>query len=267
MVDACLRAATHYLDLSAAADAIEALVERDGEARRQRIMLMPGVGFDVVPTDCLAAHVARRLPRAERLVLGIRGLVFATRGSAKAFAEYAGRDIAVRRHGVLTSVPAGSLERSFDYGDGPRPSSAVSWGDVAAAYYTTGIPNIEVYFEGTAVIRSMVAATQYFGPFLRTAPWQAMLKTWADALPEGPTEAERASVETVIVAEGEAASGTRVRARLRAPEAYTLTSETGPAIGARVLAGDLEIGFQTPARVYGADFVLGFAGVTREDLE
>ena len=267
MVDACLRTGTHYLDLSAGVDNIEAIVARDAEARKRNIMMMPGVGFDVVPSDCLAAHVARRLPGAQRLALGISGLTLATRGSAKAFAEYAGRAITVRRDGTITCVPPGTLERSFDYGGGTRPSSAVSWGDVAAAYYTTGIPNIEVYFEATPVIQGMLMATSYLGPVLRTAPWQAWLKASADLLPEGPTEAQRAAVTTVIVAEGEDAGRRRVRARLRAPEAYTLTGETGPAIGARVLAGDLEVGFQTPARVYGADFVLRFAGVSREDLE
>jgi short subunit dehydrogenase-like uncharacterized protein len=267
MVDACLQTGTHYLDLSAAVDVIEGLVARDAQARRRKVMLMPGVGFDVVPTDCLAAHVARRLPRARHLALGISGLTLATPGSAKAFAEHAGRPIAVRRNGTIVSVPPGVLEHPFDYGAGMRPSAAVSWGDVAAAYYTTGIPNIEVYFESTPVLQGMLVATRYFGPALRTGPWQAVLKTWADALPEGPTEAQRAAVRTVVVAEAEAAGGQRVRARLRAPEAYTLTSETGPAIGARVLAGDVEVGFQTPARVYGADFVVRFAGVSREDLE
>lgn len=267
MVDACLRTGTHYLDLSAAVDVIEALVRRDAEARRRRIMVMPGVGFDVVPSDCLAAHVARRLPRAQRLALGISGLTLATRGSAKAFAEHAGRAISVRRNGTIAEVLPGALEHLFDYGHGMRPSAAVSWGDVAAAYYTTGIPNIEVYFETTPVLQGMLMATRYFGPVLRTGAWQAVLKTWSDALPEGPTTAQREAVHTIIVAEGEDADGRRVRARLRAPEAYTLTGETGPAIAARVLAGDVEVGFQTPARVYGADFVLRFAGVSREDLE
>jgi short subunit dehydrogenase-like uncharacterized protein len=267
MLDACLRTGTHYLDLSAGVDDIEAIVARDAEARRRKIMMMPGVGFDVVPSDCLAAHVARRLPRAQRLALGISGLALATRGSAKAFAEYAGRAIRVRRDGAIVGVPPGTLERPFDYGGGPRPSSAVSWGDVATAYYTTGVPNIEVYFEATPVVRAMLTTTTYFAPVLRTAPMQALLKTWADALPEGPSEAQRAAVETVIVAEAEDASGRRVHARLRAPEAYTLTARTGPAVGARVLAGDIEVGFQTPARIFGADFILRFTGVSREDLE
>jgi short subunit dehydrogenase-like uncharacterized protein len=266
MVDACLQAGTHYLDLSAGIDDIEALVVRDAEARRRGIMLMPGVGFDVVPSDCLAAHVARRLPGAHHLALGISGLTLATRGSAKAFAEYAGRDIMVRRSGAIACIPPDTLERSFDYGNGPRASSAVSWGDVAAAYYTTGIPNIDVYFETTPAVRGMMLTARWFGPVLGTAPWQALLKTWADVLPEGPGEAERAAVRTVIVAEAEDGRGERVGARLCAPEAYTLTGATGAAIAARALAGDLEVGFQTPARVYGADFILAFAGVMREDL-
>ncbi len=267
MVDACLRTGTHYLDLSAGVDDIEAIVARDAEARKRGIMMMPGVGFDVVPSDCLAAHVTRRLPHARRLAIGISGLALATRGSAKAFAEYAGRPITVRRNGSIVSVPPGTLEHPFDYGNGPRASSAVSWGDVAAAYYTTGVPNIEVYFEATPVVRAMVMTTAVLGPVLRMAPAQALLKTWADALPEGPTEAQRAAVQTVIVADAEDANGRHARARLRAPEAYTLTARTGPAVGARVLAGDLEVGFQTPGRVFGPDFVLRFAGVSREDLD
>jgi short subunit dehydrogenase-like uncharacterized protein len=267
MVDACLQAGVHYLDLSAGIDEIEALVGRDAEARGRGVMLMPAVGFDVVPSDCLAAHVARRLPGAERLAIGIHGLTLATRGSAKAFAEYAGRDILVRRNGALRTVPPGTLERDFDFGDGPRASSAVSWGDVSAAYYTTGIPNVEVYFEATPAMRSMLLTTRAFGPLLRSGISQAMLKTWSDMLPEGPTPAQRAAAFTVLVAESEDRRGRRARARLYAPEAYTLTALTATAIARRTLAGDLEVGFQTPGRVYGPDFVLGFTGVRREDLE
>jgi short subunit dehydrogenase-like uncharacterized protein len=59
----------------------------------------------------------------------------------------------------------------------------------------------------------------------------------------------------------------RVVARMHTPEAYTFTAMTAAAIAKRVLGGDVEIGFQTPARVYGADFVLSFADVVREDIE
>ena len=267
VVDACLRTGTHYLDITGEIPVIEALARRHAEARARRVMVMPGVGFDVVPSDCLAAHVARRLPGAERLALGIKGLKFATRGSAKTLVEHAGHGARVRQGGVITTVPPLSLQRAFDYGDGPRQSLNISWGDVAAAWYTTGIPNIEVYFDATPTLRGMLAAGRYFGWFLRTAPWQAWLKANADMFAEGPSDAERARSWMVIVAEAEDARGRRVRARLRTPEAYAFTGACGPAIARRVLAGDLELGFQTPGRVYGPDFVLSFAGVSREDLE
>jgi short subunit dehydrogenase-like uncharacterized protein len=103
MVDACLRTGTHYVDIAGEIPVIEALARRDAEARARAVMVMPGGGFDVVPSDCLAAHVARRLPGATRLLLGLTGLEFATRGSAKTLVEHAGA-VAIRRNGVVTSV-------------------------------------------------------------------------------------------------------------------------------------------------------------------
>jgi len=70
-----------------------------------------------------------------------------------------------------------------------------------------------------------------------------------------------------IVAEAENGDGRRVRARLTTPEAYDFTGTTAAAIARRVCAGEHEAGFQTPGRVFGPDFVLGFAGVSRHDLD
>jgi short subunit dehydrogenase-like uncharacterized protein len=266
MVDACLRAGAHYLDITAEISIYEQLAARSGEARARGITLLPGTGFDIVPSDCLAAHVARQLPGADRLALGIRSLVLTTRGSAKTFVEFANVGIIVRRDGALTSVPPGALQRRFDFGDGPVPCVNVSWGDVAAAYYSTGIPNIEVYFEATPILQAALMAGRAFGWVLGTPPWQLWLKAHADLLPEGPAESERQSRQAVLVAEASDPAGRTARARLRTPEAYTFTGGSAAAIAARVLRGDCEIGFQTPARVYGPDFVLSFDGVEREDL-
>jgi short subunit dehydrogenase-like uncharacterized protein len=57
-----------------------------------------------------------------------------------------------------------------------------------------------------------------------------------------------------------------VCARLVTPEAYQFTAAAALAIAERVLRDDFRPGFQTPAGAYGADFVLGLAGVGREDL-
>jgi short subunit dehydrogenase-like uncharacterized protein len=267
MIDACLRTGTHYLDITGEVPVLEGLVRRDADARARQIMIMPAVGFDVVPSDCLAAHVASRLRTASRLLIGLSGLRFATRGSAKTLAEHAGYGVLVRRDGLITPVPPGALSRVFDYGAGPRSSLNISWGDVSSAFYTTGIPNIEVYFEATPLLRAMLMASRYLGGILSTPLWQAWLKACADMLPERDSEVERAAAAMVIVAEVDDGAGRRAAARLRTPEAYTFTGVTAAAIARRVLRGDLEVGFQTPARLYGPDFVLSLPGVCREDLE
>jgi short subunit dehydrogenase-like uncharacterized protein len=268
VVDACLAVGAHYLDITAEVPVIEAVARRHRELEAREVMAMPAIGFDVVPTDCLGAHLARRLPQATRLAIAVTGLEFITRGSAKTLLEAVNGGI-VRRDGVVCEVPLGAVERVFDGEAGPRTCVNVSLGDVATAYWSTGIPNVETYVDGTPLIRWMLASCRAFGPVLGTAPMQAWLGAWADLLPadpsgEAPDERDRVME---IIADAEAPDGRRARSRLRTPEAYAFTAATGTEIVARVLAGDLEPGFQTPSRVYGSDFVLGFAGVTRTDVE
>jgi short subunit dehydrogenase-like uncharacterized protein len=93
------------------------------------------------------------------------------------------------------------------------------------------------------------------------------MKAWADLLPEGPAPGARAARGMVVVAIAEDGRGRQAAARLRTPEAYTFTGMAAAAIAGRVLRDDVEPGFQTPARVWGADLVLGLTGVAREDLE
>jgi short subunit dehydrogenase-like uncharacterized protein len=265
VVEACLRTGAHYLDVSGEAGSIEGVSRWDAEARRRGVMLMPGAGFDVVASDCLAAYVAKQIRRARRLSIGVSGLELVSRGSARTLINELGRPARIRRDGVLTDVAPGGLRRDFDYGGGPRASVAVGWGDVVSAYYTTGIPSIEVYFEETAGVRAMVMANRYFGWALGGGPMRRWMDSQVRALPEGPTDEQRAARRAVVVAEASDDAGRVARARLRTPEAYTFTCMAALAIASRVILGDHEPGFQTPARVFGSDLALSLPGVSLED--
>ena len=50
------------------------------------------------------------------------------------------------------------------------------------------------------------------------------------------------------------------------PEAYVFTALTASTIAGRVPAGELAVGFQTPAQLFGSNLVLEIEGVTREDV-
>lgn len=266
MVEACLRTGAHYLDITGETQVIEDLAGLDRAARTRGVMVMPSVGFDVVPSDCLAAHVARSVPDAATLSLAMTSLAFITRGSARTAMEAAGAGIG-RRNGALVPVALASIERSFDFGDGPRSCINCTWGDVANAWYTTGIPDIDVFFEGTPFLRTLLLLARTYAPLLRTAAGQAWLRAHVEMLPEGPTEAKRRSTRMVIVAQAAHPDGRRKTARLHTPEAYSFTGTASAHVARRVLAGDLEPGFQTPGRVFGPDFVLTLPGVRREDLD
>jgi short subunit dehydrogenase-like uncharacterized protein len=267
IADACLRAGTHYLDITGEASVIESLAARDGEAKSAGVMLLPCVGFDVVPSDCLAAHLKRRLPSATHLALGIQGMGRISRGTATTMVENINRGGLIRREGRLTPVPAAWKTREIDFGRGPVVAVTIPWGDVASAYYSTGIPNIEVYAAVPASARRMMKLSRAFGWLLGTEAVQRFLKRRIKAQPPGPNEEERTRGKSFVWGEVKDDSGARIVSRLRGPEGYTLTALTALSIAERVLRGQFSTGFQTPSKAYGPDFILEIPGVTREDLE
>jgi len=266
LMGACVATGTHYLDVTGEADSIEATAQSHDEAIRRRVMLMPGVGFDVVASDCLAAHVARRLPGARVLKLGFDTSQSASRGSLKTSLEMAGRGVQVRSGGRLVRVAQGSLTYCFDYGRGPQLSVAVSLGDTSAAYFSTGIPNVETYLRATLSVWGAITADQYWGWLVASPPWQAWLKAQTAWLPTGPSPQARSRGWATIVADANDWNGRCVRSRLRTADKYSFTALSAIRVAERTLAGDWLAGFQTPSRVYGPEFALSFDGVSREDF-
>ena len=256
MVDACLRTGTHYLDITGEIEVFEACARRDAEAKKAGVMLMPGTGFDVVPSDCLANHLKRRLPDATHLVLAFTSVGGgSSHGTATTMVESLHRPNLVRSGGALKEVRSGELHREVDFGRGLRPALGIPWGDVSTAYWSTRIPNIEVYIglPRAAIVGARVAG--YMGPVLGSSIVQRFLKRRVDAAPAGPSDEQRARAFSVLWGEARTASAS-VQTRLRVPEGYTLTAHASVEIAKRVLDGHATPGFQTPAMVYGADFIL-----------
>ncbi len=267
MADACLASRTHYLDITGEIGVFEALAARTEEARAAGVMLLPGTGFDVVPSDCLAAHLKARLPDATRLVLAFESSGGLSRGTATTMIENISRGGAIRRGGRITPVPAGWKTMRVDLGRGPVAVTTIPWGDVATAWYSTGIPDIEVYTRTSARLRSGLKATRYLGWLLSSTPVQRFLKQRVRSGAAGPGEAARARGVSRVFGAVANAAGKTARARLAGPEGYTMTARTAVAALARTLGGGARPGFRTPSLAFGADFVLSIAGVTREDLE
>jgi short subunit dehydrogenase-like uncharacterized protein len=265
MADACLATGVHYLDVTGEVAVFEGLAALDAAARTAGVMLLPGVGFDVVPSDCLAAHLKRCLPTATRLALGFQARGGFSRGTATTMAENLHRGGLVRRGGRLQRVPACWRTRTINFGRGPRVAMTIPWGDVSTAYHSTGIPDIEVYLAAPWPQRLVARLSRWFGWLLGSAPVQRWLKRRIRSGPPGPSDEQRARGTTLLWGEARDEAGRGVVSRLRGPEGYTLTALAAVRVVERVLGGQAAAGFQTPSRLFGPDFVLELPGVVRAD--
>lgn len=267
MAEACLRTKRHYVDISGEIEGFEALAGLSAEAKRAGVMLLPGGGFDVVPSDCLAAYLKQRLPTATHFRLFLRGIGGGvSRGTARSAAENMHRQGRIRREGKVTQVPPAWQVLEQDFGRGAVPVVSVGWGDVSTAYHSTGVPNIETYFAFPRTAIHFLKISRFLGPLVYSRPVRNLLK-WliGIVIPSGPSREQNENGFSLMVGEMRDEERT-VRAKLRTPEGYRLTALTSVEIMKRILSGDYQPGFQTPSLAYGADFILGFSGVEREDL-
>ena len=268
MAEACIRTKRHYVDISGEIEGFEELAKMSDDAQQVGIMLLPGGGFDVVPSDCLAAYLKQRLPTATHFRLFIRGVGGGvSRGTALSGIENMHRQGRIRKDGRLTRVPPAWQVLEQDFGRGPAKTVSIGWGDVSTAYYSTGVPNIETYFAVKASAINLLRLTRLIGPLLYTRTVRNILQwviRWVN--PHGPSHQRNETGFNLMV--GEMRDAERVvRTKLRVPEGYWLTRLTTVEIMKRILNGDYKTGFQTPSLAYGADFIMQFDGVERDDLE
>jgi short subunit dehydrogenase-like uncharacterized protein len=259
MVDACLEARAHYLDITGEISVFEAILPRHTEAFARGVTLLPGVGFDVVPTDCLAAMLAERLPGATELSLAFysKGSEL-SRGTTKTMIESIGDGVAIRRDGVIVRVPFAYDVRTIPFSCGERTAMTIPWGDVATAFTTTGIPNIRVYLASSPKAIARARRLRYVLPLLSPKPVRRLLQTLA-APRGGPDERKRATGRVYLW--GEVSKGNESRSMtMTTPEGYAFTVVSAVNAAERVLAG-VRPGAFTPAALFGAELVTTVPGV------
>jgi short subunit dehydrogenase-like uncharacterized protein len=267
MVAACLRQRSHYLDITGEIDVLEAVHERDPAARQAGVVLCPATGFDVVPTDCVAARLHQELPDATYLSLGFAARGRPSRGTLKTSIENLARGGRIRSAGRITPVAHAFRERDIDFGEGPVTAVTIPWGDVSTAYWTTGIGNIECYIAMPATGIARLKRLNTFGRLLRSGPLQRLLKRMVATGPAGPDAAARAVNTMLVWGEAQAPSGDRVTARVRVANGYEVTVHASLALAQHLLDGrPAGSGHRTPSQIMGSSFVETLPGSSRIEI-
>ena len=251
MVEACLNASAHYLDITGEIAVFESILNR----KDANVTLLPGVGFDVVPTDCLAAMLAARMPDATELRLAFHtagGEL--SRGTTKTMLESIGEGGAIRRDGKITRVPVAYDVREIPFSSGPRTAMTIPWGDVSTAFYTTGIPNIRVYLASHPRSVKRLKRIAPLLPIIGLKPIRRLLQKFA-APKSGPNEQKRTSGRVHLWGEVTNARGETMSMTMSTPEGYAFTVVSAVNAVERVLASPKPGAF-TPAKFFGETFVM-----------
>ncbi len=258
MMEACISTGVDYLDITGEIDVIELAVALSQRAKDAGVALIPAVGFDVVPSDCLAALLADRLPGAQVLQLAFTATGGFSPGTSKTMLEGMPTGGRARIDGVIRSVPTAWKTMDVPFRGGTMTSVTIPWGDVSSAYYSTGIPNIEVY---TAFPPKQIANMRRFRfllPVLSLRPLQALGKRWIDRNVQGPDEEELQTGRSSLWGRVSDDQGNSVSATLETLSGYRLTYETAVAALQRTLPRQIPRGFLTASQAFGKDFILGF---------
>lgn len=257
MVKACIKAKTHYLDITGEIEVFERVKSFDVQAKDAGIILMSGTGFDVVPTDCAAAYLHQKLPDATHLQLAFTSIGGSiSHGTMQTMVENLGSSGAVRENGKIVPKPTGHKSMTVDFGRKKRFCMTIPWGDVSTAHHTTGIPNIETY---TAVSKSSHTFMKFqgiFNPIMRTTWVKNRVKAYVTKNITGPTEEQNQTGRSLVWGKAWNAAGQSEEVRIEGPEGYKLTAETSVYIVFELLKGTDKKGYQTPAGMFGYKLIL-----------
>lgn len=265
VLNACLKTGTNYVDITGEIPVFQKVFALDKHAREKGICLLPGAGFDVVPTDCLAKYLAGRMPDATYLELAFVGLTLPSAGTAKTMVEMLPEGGLVRRNGVLERQPLGIGAKRVRFPNREYLAVPIPWGDLETAYRSTRIPNITtliVYPE--AMIKGMRLYSPLIRRFTALKTLKKLLQKTIGVFISGPDENLRERGKSYVYGMVKNSAGEIKEAWLETPEVYKFTAIAGIKIVEKIFEKK-PVGALTPSLAFGADFVLQIKGIRRYD--
>lgn len=270
MIEACINTGTHYIDITGEIAVFELAKHFNNAATSAGIMIMPGVGFDVVPTDCMALFLKNRLPDAVSLQLAFASLEGGlSQGTASTMIMGLGEGGASRKNGKIIREALGhkGMWLNFSEGSGEIERKlfvmSIPWGDVSTAHFTTGIPDIETYTAIAPSIYKLLKMQWTFNWFLRTPLIRKFVAKKINKRSPGPSDEKRAKGKSMIWGQAKNKAGKKVMATMSTKDGYTLTAQSSLLVAQKILSGHYKAGYQTPAAAYSEDFILELDGTKR----
>lgn len=166
----------------------------------------------------------------------------------------------MRRNGQIVTVPLAYEVRRIDFGDGEKEAMTIPWGDVATAYTTTGIPNIQVFMPAPPKLIASARRANLIRPLLGLAWVQRLIKARIAKTVKGPMKSSTPACPPLCGVRPPTLEATAKTARIRTANGYSLTIAGSLAVVEYLMSHGPEGGAYTPAKLVGVDLVTGLPG-------
>jgi short subunit dehydrogenase-like uncharacterized protein len=238
LAEACLDAGVHYLDISNELQVFRSLYDLDERAKQAGVSVIPGVGFGVVATNCLARYVSDAVGGATSVEVAARiASAQPGPGAAATMRENLPYGGWIRQDGKLVPQQLGTGTTTIVFPDSTFGAMPVPTGDLEAAFGATAAPNVTAY------------------------------SVTVEAKASDEIAAEPGNFRSFGWARATGAGGERAEAWLETGESYAFTADASVRAVEEVLTRTLA-GALSPAAAFGADFVLEVDNTSRiEQLE
>lgn len=260
LAQGCLRVGAHYADISAELADFRSLQPLAERASDSGVMLLPGIGFGFLITECLALHAWQRHRAAVQMQVGIRYSHHGqSRGSLKTLLENPALPGFRLEAGQLKSTAAFENQAEFDFGDGGRRRCAsYPWrAEALAIAASTGLSTVETHI---ALPRLAQWLTRY--PALAKNP---RIRKLLLGSARGPSPKQLQQGRSWVVAQTVDENGRRQSSLLSGPDPYRCTADAVAWAAQQILAGRVQEGLATPAQLFGTEPLKALPGFTLID--
>lgn len=266
MIQACLQLGINYLDITGEIPVLENTFSYHVKALEKKVALISGVGFDVVPTDCMAKYISEALPTATELEIAFVAISTPSQGTAKSMVEMLPKGGMIRKSGKLEFYPLGKGSKKARFSDGvERLILPIPWGDLASAYVSTKIPNITTY---SHYPESFVNALPYLETSIRYLTDFGIVRTVLQKLieftVEGPDEEKRKTGKSLVYVKALDEKGNSKEAWLETLEGYLFTAKSS-LLSVETVLSARPVGALTPSLAFGKNFIMQIPGTKRMD--
>lgn len=267
ILEACYRTRTNYIDVSGELSTFENIFANASLWQQRGLTVIPGSGFDVVPSDCLAAFLKNKLPDATKLTIGIK--VNGTRpsyGTLKSLAEAIAEGGKVRVDNKLKNVPNAWRTKLIPFSKHSSLAVSMPLAELSSCWHSTRIPNIQTFFSIETKLLRYIRMSRLVRPLLFIPFVLEWVKRQISFIYEAPNPRVLQKGSAVVWGEVRNAQGKAKSLRLKTDEAYHFTAQSALCIIDKILRGEIDAGAYSPSMALGPEFILNLDRVSVEDI-